>query len=169
MVQVGDEGSGGGRVQNILGATTMEALVELQRRRVAAGDILPTGYVVWFEFQPFESRVGDTVVGVRFAYDRRLVDLMKTTIKLHTLVERAQRCRRAERFGHGGGWLASSGCWFVEMSIWSQVAVDLAAGLTNEHRLVQIARPVDVVHHGVDEPLGPGANVTTLKRTYLRQ
>lgn len=71
-----------------------------------------------FRFQPFGSR-DDTVVGLRFRYDARLVGLLKALLRLER--------RRVPRWPVAGGWLPEYRCWFVEERVWPAIAVALQA------------------------------------------
>jgi len=72
-----------------------------------------------FTFQPFSSRVGrDTVVGLRFKYDPRVIDLIKAALR-----------EAQARFGtrNAGGWLQEHKSWFAERYAWFVVRRRLAA------------------------------------------
>jgi len=71
-----------------------------------------------FAFQPFESRRGvDTVLGLRFEYDKGFVEFLKATL----------RAARVElRQGNLiGGWLPEQRSWFVERVAWPRVRREL--------------------------------------------
>jgi len=69
-------------------------------------------------FQPFESRRGiDTVLALRFGYDRELIDILKTAL-------RSARYRCPGR--SAGEWLPEERCWFCERAAWPIVREHLA-------------------------------------------
>jgi len=94
-----------------------------------------------FEFMPFASRAGATVIGLRFAYDRALVDELKATLRpLHAEVRDPER-----HIGGAGGWLAEGRCWFVERDAWDVVFVRLV--YDGHHVIDWVERPPGVPHY----------------------
>ncbi len=78
-------------------------------------------------FQPFASRRGkDTVVGMEFQYNPKLVNLLKTTLR---------GLRKPGDPGPAGGWLPDHGRWFCERQAWPalrQRLLDVGVTLTDE-------------------------------------
>jgi hypothetical protein len=71
-----------------------------------------------FAFQPFSSRTGfDTVLGLRFSFDRDLVELLKEAL----------RNLKPGFPGSPGGWLPEHRAWFVERAVWPAVSTRLRA------------------------------------------
>ncbi len=72
-----------------------------------------------FTFQPFHSRRDlDTVLGLRFRYDARVVALIKEGLR-----EAWGRCGCI----NAGGWLPEEKAWFVEWWAWPSVRRRLEA------------------------------------------
>src|SRR5262249_37314367 len=76
-----------------------------------------------FTFQPFPSRRGiDHLIGLKFSYDARLVELLKQALR-----------SAAAQTGRGqlGGWLPQEKAWFLERLAWAHVRRELEqAGCT---------------------------------------
>jgi hypothetical protein len=69
-------------------------------------------------FQPFESRRGiDTVLALRFRFDRDLVELLKEAL-------RQARCDLDLEY-QAGGWLPQERAWFCEREAWPSVRAQL--------------------------------------------
>lgn len=73
-------------------------------------------------FQPFESRIGtDTVIRLKFPWDRNLVDELKRLLSLYR-----REALNPDRNQHApGGWLPEHRCWFIEPIIWPVVKMEL--------------------------------------------
>lgn len=108
-----------------------------------------------FRFMPFQSRAGETVVGLRFPYNDAFVAALKTSLARH----KDRAIDPSRNIHQPGGWQPKSKCWFVEEAIWPDVKQELYAA--GDFQLVAVERPTDVVHHDTqkDHPAPP---VTTI-------
>ncbi len=77
-------------------------------------------------FQPFKSRLGlDEVMRLQFDYDPALVSRLKAILSVYAVGGEHQTI---------GGWLAKHRCWFVEVSAWEVVKLEL---LCLGHRIIK--------------------------------
>jgi hypothetical protein len=66
------------------------------------------------QFQPFPTRRDhDTVVKLRFAFDRDLIELLKRSLRAYRPYAAPWRTC--------GGWLPDERAWFVERGCWPHV------------------------------------------------
>jgi len=109
----------------------------------------------YFDFMPFSSRKGESVVGIRVKYDARFTEAIKAAL------QRERQClKRAlgPSYNNPGGWLPDQKLWFVEAPSFMQVTRDTqaywkAAPRQNYDTLafVETERPPNVKHY---EPEG---------------
>lgn len=98
-----------------------------------------------FEFMPFSTRSGETVYGLRFKYDKEIVERLRWVLA----DMRAMYKNTGRNPANVGGWLPDNRVWFIDKPVKQHVQAALAP-LNIGYR--RIPRPGYITHYvEVDE------------------